>query len=62
MKFVLFSQTAERVLQEKCGSEIKARFLGNAPVGFYKYKFASPGEDNTVGAKVRVIFFVCFIV
>ncbi|CAH4029284.1 39S ribosomal protein L46, mitochondrial [Pieris brassicae] len=44
-------QTAERVLQEQCGQELKVTFLSNAPCGFYKYKY--PSElDGKVGAKV----------
>lgn len=44
-------QTAERVVQESCGSELKVQFISNAPCGFYKYKY--PSEVNgKVGAKV----------
>lgn len=46
-------QTAERVLQEKCGENIKSKFLGNAPCGFYKYKYPKVArKDTTVGAKI----------
>jgi len=47
-------QTAERVLTSICGNKIKARFLGNAPCGFYKYKFPRQmwGEGKPTGAKV----------
>jgi len=47
-------QTAERTLCQLCGSNLKARILGNAPVGFYKYKFPKHmrGEGKPVGAKV----------
>ncbi|CAG4948826.1 unnamed protein product [Colias eurytheme] len=44
-------QTAERVLRESCGTELKVNFLSNAPCGFYKYKY--PSEINgKIGAKV----------
>ncbi|CAB3223363.1 unnamed protein product [Arctia plantaginis] len=44
-------QTAERVVQEQCGPELKVQFVSNAPCGFYKYKY--PSEVNgKVGAKV----------
>ncbi|CAG9119308.1 unnamed protein product [Plutella xylostella] len=43
-------QTAERVLSEQCG-DLQVQFYGNAPCGFYKYKY--PKEvDGKVGAKV----------
>ncbi|XP_038214613.1 39S ribosomal protein L46, mitochondrial [Zerene cesonia] len=44
-------QTAERVLRESCGTDLKVTFLSNAPCGFYKYKY--PSEINgKIGAKV----------
>ncbi|XP_041986495.1 39S ribosomal protein L46, mitochondrial [Aricia agestis] len=44
-------QTAERVVRENFGTELKVKFLSNAPCGFYKYKY--PSEINgKVGAKV----------
>ncbi|XP_059046411.1 large ribosomal subunit protein mL46 [Achroia grisella] len=44
-------QTAERILLEQCGPELKVKFLSNAPCGFYKYKY--PSEINgKVGSKV----------
>ncbi|XP_052756161.1 39S ribosomal protein L46, mitochondrial [Galleria mellonella] len=44
-------QTAERILLEQCGPELKVQFLSNAPCGFYKYKY--PSEINgKVGSKV----------
>lgn len=44
-------QTAERIVKDEFGSELKVQFLGNAPCGFYKYKY--PKEmDGKVGAKV----------
>ncbi len=48
---------AERILREKCGSGVKVKFYGNAPSGFYKYKYPKPvkNEKGSVGAK---IFFI----
>ncbi|XP_072745472.1 large ribosomal subunit protein mL46 [Anoplolepis gracilipes] len=46
-------QTAERVLQDTCGIEIKAKFYGNAPIGFYKYKYPKKLQEQGVyGAKI----------
>lgn len=45
-------QTAERIAKEKCGPEIKLHFYGNAPVGFYKYKYPQSERNEVVGAKV----------
>lgn len=46
-------QTAERVLKEKCGTNLHVRFLGNAPVGFYKYRYPKAVRSGeSVGAKI----------
>lgn len=46
-------QAAERVLQEFCGTELMVKFYGNAPIGFYKYKYLEPNkESGKYGAKV----------
>lgn len=47
-------QTAERVLKETCGEKISGTFLGNAPVGYLKYKYppAQQDKEGVVGAKV----------
>lgn len=47
-------QTTERVCQEHCGSGMNVRLMGNAPVGYYKYKYpkAARKDDNIIGAKV----------
>lgn len=50
-------QTAERVLKENTGDDLKVTFYGNAPVGFYKYKYPSATRQEAVGAKV--FFFRC---
>lgn len=45
--------TAERVLQEKCGPNIQAKFLGNAPFGFYKYRYPKVVRcGDSVGSKI----------
>lgn len=45
-------QTAERVLRERCGDGIEVTFYGNAPCGFYKYKYPKAERKETVGAKI----------
>ncbi|EFN76605.1 39S ribosomal protein L46, mitochondrial [Harpegnathos saltator] len=46
-------QTAERVLQNVCGTKIQVKFYGNAPIGFYKYKYPKNlQEKGTYGAKI----------
>lgn len=45
-------QAAERVLREKCGDKLEVQFYGNAPCGFYKYKYPAAARDQSVGAKV----------
>ncbi|BES99273.1 ribosomal protein, L46 [Nesidiocoris tenuis] len=45
-------ETAEMALREKCGPNLRAKFLGNAPAGFYKYKYPKSRRNETVGAKV----------
>lgn len=45
-------ETAERVLKELCGNSINVRFYGNAPCGFYKYKYPKNVQQESVGAKV----------
>jgi large subunit ribosomal protein L46 len=45
---------AERVLGSLCGTGLSTRFLGNAPFGFYKYKYPSSANapNGFVGAKI----------
>lgn len=46
-------QTAERALASLPGADLKATFLGNAPCGFYKYKYPKDVQkEGLVGAKV----------
>nr|XP_053647755.1 39S ribosomal protein L46, mitochondrial-like [Cherax quadricarinatus] len=46
-------QTCERVVKERCGDSLKVKFLGNAPCGFYKYKYPKNVRANGfIGAKV----------
>lgn len=45
-------QTAERVVKEKCGESLDVMFLGNAPCGFFKYKYPAAQRKDTVGAKI----------
>ncbi|XP_012233614.1 large ribosomal subunit protein mL46 isoform X2 [Linepithema humile] len=46
-------QTAERVLQDACGAKITVKFYGNAPIGFYKYKYPKKlNEQGSYGAKI----------
>uniref|UniRef100_A0A182WID6 Large ribosomal subunit protein mL46 n=1 Tax=Anopheles minimus TaxID=112268 RepID=A0A182WID6_9DIPT len=45
-------QTAERTLKEHCGDHLQVTFYGNAPVGFYKYKYPVDARTGATGAKV----------
>ncbi|XP_035677629.1 39S ribosomal protein L46, mitochondrial-like isoform X2 [Branchiostoma floridae] len=46
-------QTAERILLTCCGTHLRTTFYGNAPCGFYKYKYPrTMRSENNVGAKV----------
>ncbi|KAJ8941594.1 hypothetical protein NQ318_012940 [Aromia moschata] len=51
-------QTAERVLKQSVGSDVKTQIYGNAPCGFYKYKYPKrvQDENGTIGAKVFFYF------
>lgn len=51
-------QTAERILKNTCGDDLKAQIYGNAPCGFYKYKYPNTISDteNRVGAKIFIYF------
>lgn len=50
-------QTAERALRSSCGVNLKATFLGNAPCGFYQYKYPQAVRDETGVQGGKVFFF-----
>ncbi|XP_054268103.1 39S ribosomal protein L46, mitochondrial [Macrosteles quadrilineatus] len=46
-------QAAERVLKENCGPNLQTRFMGNAPCGYYKYRYPKGAKvKEAVGAKI----------
>lgn len=46
-------QAAERVLVETCGTNMHTKFLGNAPVGFYKYRYPKSAKyQQSIGMKI----------
>ncbi|XP_043254420.1 39S ribosomal protein L46, mitochondrial [Colletes gigas] len=46
-------QTAHRTVQELCGNDIKVKFYGNAPIGFFQYKYPKDMQDKGQnGAKI----------
>lgn len=45
-------QAAERMIKATCGDSAQAQIYGNAPCGFYKYKYPRAMRKDVVGAKV----------
>lgn len=46
-------QTAQRELREECGSNVRVKFAGNVPCGFFGYRFPADHKplDGMIGAK-----------
>jgi len=44
-------QTAERIVQDNFGSDLKVLFYGHSPCGFYKYKYNPADKKEAVGVK-----------
>ena len=49
-------QTAERIVKDKLGSDLQVQFYGNAPCGFYKYKY-SPTEKTGEAIGTKTFFY-----
>lgn len=45
-------QAVERIIKERCGDSVRAQIYGNAPCGFYKYKYPKNVQKDVVGARV----------
>jgi len=50
-------ETAERILKESCGTNINVRFYGNAPCGFYKYKYPKEKREQSKVEGAKIFFF-----
>ncbi|XP_059473751.1 large ribosomal subunit protein mL46 isoform X2 [Neocloeon triangulifer] len=50
-------QAADRALLEAVGPEFKSTILGNAPVGFYKYKYPKAVREQSGVEGAKVFFF-----
>ena len=44
-------QTAERIIKEKCGEDLKVHIYGNAPCGFHKTHYKTETADGAIGSK-----------
>lgn len=45
-------QAAQRIIHELCGDKLQTHIYGNAPCGFYKYKYPMEVRSEKIGAKV----------
>lgn len=45
-------QAAERIIKERCGESLEVQFYGNAPCGYYKFKYPKQAQKENVGAKL----------
>lgn len=50
-------QTAERILKESFNNNLNVRFYGNAPCGFYKYKYPKEKRDKSAVEGAKIFFF-----
>lgn len=49
--------TAERTLMELFGNSLKVRYYGNAPCGFYKYKYPKEKREQSGVEGMKIFFF-----
>lgn len=50
-------QTAERILRESFNNKLNVRFYGNAPCGFYKYKYPKEKREKSAVEGAKIFFF-----
>lgn len=50
-------KTAERILKESCGDKMECRFYGNAPCGFYKFKYPKEKREQSGIEGAKIFFF-----
>ena len=55
-------QTAERVLQESCGGDLKVQFYGNAPSGYFKFKYPQNVREKEGVDGDKVFFYKAYLV
>ncbi|XP_034249146.1 39S ribosomal protein L46, mitochondrial [Thrips palmi] len=54
-------QAAERVLRESCGANLKAQFYGNAPCGYYKFKYPKAIREKMGVEGDKVFFYKAYL-
>lgn len=50
-------ETAERILKESCDNNLNIRFYGNAPCGFYKFKYPKKKREEATVEGAKIFFF-----